>query len=102
AFPLGSSGKWRCFPVRELDETNDKKLWASAKSGLPLWKGESFDQYDPHGAEARTCPESEEVVKKVLKSKPGQGSILAEEIDVRDRRKAVAEQRSGARIAFRD
>ena len=46
-FPHGAGGRWSCFPVRELDETNDKKLWRDQTEGQPLWKGESFDQYDP-------------------------------------------------------
>ena len=42
----------------------------------PLWKGESFDQFDPHGAEERFCPPTAAVMRKVLKSRPGMKSIL--------------------------
>jgi hypothetical protein len=101
-FPLGSRGRWRCFPVRELDETNDKKLWERATEGWGLWKGESFEQYDPHGAESRWCPPSPAVMKKVTKPKPGSGSLLAGQVLLADRRKAVVEEVGRARVAFRD
>lgn len=101
-FPHGSGERWRCFPVRELDETNDKRLWRDASEGWPLWKGESFDQYDPHGAEARICPPSEKVWKKVRKPRPGSSSVLAESTPVKDRRLAVLAELERARVAFRD
>ena len=101
-FPFGSGGRWRCFPVAELHETNDRRLWEGAADGRPLWKGESFDQYDPHGAEARLCPESEAVLKKVRKPRPGAGSLLGDEVPVAERRGAVLRELASARVAFRD
>ncbi len=74
-FPLGG-GRWRCFPVAELHETNDRRLWEGATEGWPLWKGESFDQYDLHGAEARLCPRNEAVMAKARKPRPGADSLL--------------------------
>ncbi len=100
-FPLGSNGRWNCFPVRELDETNDKRLWHGATTGRPLWKGESFDQYNPHGAEARLCPESTAVWKKVRKPRPGAGSILAKTTPLTRRKDAVLNELERARIAYR-
>ncbi|MEX2375863.1 MAG: hypothetical protein WD942_09825 [Dehalococcoidia bacterium] len=104
SFPFGSSGRWRCFPVRELDETNHSGLWRDATSGRPLWKGESFDQYDPHGAEARWCPTSDAVWEKVCgpSLRPGAGSMLADPIPITDRRRALAREVERARVAFRD
>lgn len=101
-FPHGAGGRWRCFPVRELDETNDRHLWRNASEGWPLWKGESFDQYEPHGAEARVCPPSDEVQKKARKPRPGSSSILAESTEVKDRKQAVLAELDRARVAFRD
>lgn len=101
-FPRGSGGRWRCFSVRELDETNDRPLWRDATTGQPLWKGESFDQYDPHGAEARLCPDNEAVRRKVEKRRPGAGSLLAPEVPLATRRSAVAHELERARVAFRD
>ncbi len=100
-FPQGSLGRWRCFPVAELHETNDKRLWRDAVEGWPLWKGESFDQYSPHGAEARMCPPSEKVWQKVRKPRPGSSSLLAESVPVKDRRQAVLAELERARVAFR-
>ena len=101
-FPRGSSGRWRCFPVAELHETSDRKLWQGAESGWPLWKGESFEQYQPHGAQARWCPPSEAVMVKVRKPRPGSGSLLAGELTPAARRQAVVGEVGRARVAFRD
>ncbi|MGQ0679836.1 MAG: Eco57I restriction-modification methylase domain-containing protein [Actinomycetota bacterium] len=101
-FPLGSSGRWKCFPVAEFHETKDKAFWENAFTGRPLWKGESFDQYDPHGAEARWCPESEAVRRVVRKPRPGSGSALSKTFSLADRRRAVLAELEIARVAFRD
>ncbi len=100
-FPFGS-GRWRCFPVAEFHETNDKKLWETATTGDPLWKGESFDQYDPNGTGERLCPRSEAALAKAHKSRPGGGSLLATEESVERRRTAVVRTIERARVAFRD
>ena len=101
-FPWGSVRRWQCFPVGELHETNHKHLWTNATSGLPLWKGESFDQFDPHGDDARQCPPSEEVWKKVRKPRPGTTSLLADSTPLTTRRQAVRAELDRARVAFRD
>jgi len=100
-FPWGG-GRWRCFPVAELHESQDKRLWERARGGLPLWKGESFDQFDPHGAAARLCPDNEEVMRKVRKPRPGSDSLLAQEAPLSQRRDAVLRELDRARVAFRD
>ncbi len=97
--PMGGG---RCFPVREFDETNDAHLWQSATKGRPLWKGESFDQYDPRGLGERICPESEAALAKARKSRPGSDSLLAGITSVDDRSGAVARTIERARVAFRD
>jgi len=101
-FPYGASGRWRCFPVAELHETNDHYLWENARKGRPLWKGESFDQYEPDGKGARTCPVNAAVLAKVRKPRPGAGSMLASELSVPARRNAVLWELDHARIAFHD
>ncbi len=100
-FPYGG-GRWRCFPVAEFHETADRKLWEGARRGWALWKGESFDQHDPHGAEARICPPSPKAFKKALKQRPGSESMLAREVTLVDRRAAVAAEVGRVRLAFRD
>jgi len=100
-FPLGPRGRWKCYPVRELDETNDRPLWARATEGQPLWKGESFDQYDPHGAEARLCPMTDAVRRKIMKPRPGADSLVATKASLRERKGAVIRELGRARLAFR-
>ncbi len=101
AFPHGCK-RWRCFPVAEFHETNDGGLWEGATVGRPLWKGASFDQFDPHGAEARVCPASEAALSKARKPRPGGDSLLASEVPLAIRRQAVERTLSRARIAFKD
>lgn len=102
-FSQGPGGdRWRCFPVAELHETNDRALWERARSGWPLWKGESFDQYDPNGHEARRCPTNPAVWKKVRKPRPGAESVIAEDVSLAERRQAVVDEIGRARLAFRD
>jgi hypothetical protein len=100
-FPFGG-GRWRCFAVAELHETNDRKLWEDAMDGWPLWKGSSFDQYDPNGADARWCEPNETVMKKVRKPNPGKESLVAEQYDRKQRMAAVERELERARVAFRD
>jgi len=101
-FPLGPDGRWKCFPVAELHETNDRRFWQNKQRGRPLWKGESFDQYDPHGAASRPCPASAKLWKKVRKPRPGQDSVVAESTKRSERRQAVSAELDRARVAFRD
>jgi hypothetical protein len=101
AFPRGG-GRWRCFPTRELHETDDKRLWEGASGGLPLWKGESFDQFCPHGSEQRWCPDTDEVRTRCRRSRAGSESVLAGEIPLAERVEAHLIEQSRTRIAFRD
>jgi hypothetical protein len=103
-FPYGPGRRWRCFPVAELHETGDRRLWegTAGRDGWPLWKGEGFGQYDPHGAGTRHCPTSDAVWRKVRKPRPGSGSVLAGELDAATRRRAVLGELGRARVAFRD
>ena len=101
-FSLGPGERWKCFPVAELHETNDKSLWQGKQRGRPLWKGESFDQYDPHGAAARHCPASAKLSAKVRKPRPGQDSVVSEVTKPSERRQAVLAELGRARVAFRD
>jgi len=94
--------RWRCFPLRELHETGDKELWRNALTGAPLWKGDSFDQYDPHGTGARFCPITDEVLKKLRRPRAGSDSVLAEEVPTSERVRIAESERERARVAFRD
>ena len=102
-FPLGPSGRWSCFPVQgDVNETKDRQFWRGEMHGNPLWKGESFDQYRPSGAGERTCPVTDELLKKARKSRPGMKSLVASNTAIALRRKAVLTELDRARVAFRD
>ena len=101
-FPLGAGGRWSCFPVAELHETADKRFWIDQPEGQPLWKGESFDQYDPSGAGERACPIRDQLLKKVRKPRPGSHSLVASQAPLALRKKAVLKELERARVAFRD
>ena len=101
AFPFGG-GRWRCFPTRELHETDDRALWEGATEGRPLWKGESLDQFDPHGREARPCPVTPEALERTRRPRAGSESILAADIKLPARRAAADAEATHARVAFRD
>lgn len=100
-FPFGSGNRWWCFPVPELHETNDARLWRGKTSGRLLWKGASFDQYAPHGTHARRCPSSRALLKKIHKPSPGSRSLLCRKSKTR-RQRAVRKELERARVAFRD
>jgi hypothetical protein len=100
-FPFGG-GRWRCFAVEgDFHETNDAKLWEGDLKGLPLWKGASFDQYDPHGAEQRSCSPSDKALKRAHKPRPGSSSLLSNDVALEDRRAAVVRTVGRDRIGFR-
>ena len=100
-FPYGSDGRWSCFPVAELHETNDKGLWQREGSAR-LWKGASFHQYDPHGYKERSIPETSALTRKVHKPRPGTGSILAKDLSTYARSQSVRAETDRHRIAFHD
>jgi hypothetical protein len=99
-FPFGAN-RWRCFPVMEFDETLDKKLWEGAEEGWELWKGESFDQYDPRGTGTRPCPPSDGALKKAHKPRPGADSLLASDLTAIERARVVATELQRARVVYR-
>lgn len=100
-FPLGSGGRWKCFAVAELHETNDRNLWKDAAGDCQLWKGASFGQFDPHGRQVRPCAASPALLKKVYKRNPGRGQRLRS-ISTASRRAAVRRELDRARVAFHD
>ena len=90
------------LPRRRTPRDQRQGLWEGKQRGRPLWKGESLDQYDPHGQAARRCPVSAKLWKKVRKPRPGQDSVVAESTKRAERRQAVAVELDRARVAFRD
>ena len=102
-FPHGAGGRWSCFPIQgDLNETQDRGFWQGATTGQLLWKGESFDQFDPTSQGERFLPVTDRVLRKVRKSRPGQKSLIAAQIPLSSRKKAVLTELKRARVAFRD
>lgn len=101
-FPLGA-GRWRSFPVQgDFNETTDKARWAGVENGWYVWKGSSFDQFDPRGTDARRCPASEDALTRARKPRPGARSLVAAATGVAERRNAVARGLGKTRVTFRD
>jgi hypothetical protein len=66
-----------------------------------LWKGESFDQYDPHGRAARICPWNSDVERRATRRTAGGESILAAQIPAEERLAAHKAESQRARVGFR-
>ena len=49
------------IPYRELDETQQRAFFSHSQ-GVPVWKGRSFDQYEPHGNEPAGYAKWDEVL----------------------------------------
>ena len=64
-FPWGPGQRWTCFATQELNETFARPCGGTLLMVGPSGKGESLNQFDPHGAEARICPTTPEVWQKV-------------------------------------
>ena len=57
----GRAAASHAIPYRELDETQQRALFSHSE-GVSVWKGRSFDQYDPHGNEPAGYAEWNEVL----------------------------------------
>ena len=60
----GRAAAFHAIPYRELDETQQRALFSQSK-GIPVWKGRSFDQYEPHGNEPAGYAKWDEVLSFV-------------------------------------
>jgi len=91
---------WKAFPVRELDETNDKRYFKH-KDGLPVWKGRSFEQYEPHGEEPAGYARRSELEKHLQQKRQSSRSQFSKYFSA----ETIADTRSlplhHARVAFR-
>ncbi|MGH2652820.1 MAG: Eco57I restriction-modification methylase domain-containing protein [Actinomycetota bacterium] len=99
-FAEGYRGVWSAFPVAELHETADKKLF-SHEEGVPVWKGRSFDQFDPHGADPAGFADEAEAMDK-LQAKRQRSRVFR----TRFPREATEDPNThpfhSVRVAFRD
>ena len=85
--------------------TKDPKtpLYHSPKdeTSLSLWKGDSFDQYQPKGSHARWTVNIKQIFEKIRKSRPRANLLIADKIPLSKRREAIILELSRARVSYR-
>jgi hypothetical protein len=59
------SRAWRATPHRELDATGDRDLFNEHGSGWPVWKGRTFERYQPEFAEPIWWAEPEAALERI-------------------------------------
>jgi hypothetical protein len=99
-FDRWGADKGGVFPVREMDETNDKKFFSHAQ-GIPVWKGGSFDQYDPHGRDPAGHADWAEVLG-FLQKKRERSRTFRQYFDAKLLADVASHPIHGARLALRD
>lgn len=100
-FDYGYPNIWKVFAVAELHETHDKKLF-SQKQGIPIWKGRSFDQYDPRGEEPAGHAQANELEKYLQQKRQSSRSQFRKHFPtafIKDKNTLPLHH---SRIAFRD
>ncbi len=100
-FDEGYKGVWSAFPVAELHETNDKALFKH-EDGIPVWKGRSFDRYDPHGADPAGFAKKAETLKKLQAKRTSSRSAFKGRFSPEYLKDEKTHPFHSARIAFRD
>lgn len=100
-FTEGHEGRWSAFPVRELDETNDKK-WVRENEGVPVWKGRCFDRYDPHGEDPAGFAVEEPTLVRLQAKRVSTRSAFKGRFPDEVLTDSATHPFHSARIAFRD
>jgi len=88
------------FPATELHETQQRSYFRHAK-GVPVWKGASFDQYDPHGREVAGFADWTEVFG-FLQQKRQRSSTFRGHFNAAMLADPATHPVHRARVAFRD
>ena len=100
-FDQGYPGIWQAFEVRELDETNDKRFFRH-ENGVPVWKGRSFGQYDPHGADPGGYARMRELEQRLQQKRRSTRGQFHKHFAERELKDAKTLPIHRARIAFRN
>jgi hypothetical protein len=100
-FDGGYKGRWSAFPIQgDFNETTHKRLFRH-KDGVPVWKGRSFDQFDPHGDDPAGYAREPEAMSK-LQAKRERSRVFRNAFP----RKVLADRKThpfyAPRVAFRD
>ena len=90
-------------PYRELDESKQRALFTHppGHDRIPVWKGRSFDQYDPHGAELAGFADREDVLSFV-QQKRKRSRIFKQMFSAEDLADPKTHPIYDCRVAFRD
>ncbi len=97
-------GKYRdIFPTTELHETQQRRFFhPSRENGVPVWKGRSFGQYDPHGDAPAGRGEWGEILEFVHKKRLSRASRFAKAFPREVLEDPSTHPIHRARVAFRD
>ena len=90
-------------PYAELHETQQRALFSHppGEGRVPAWKGQSFNQYEPHGNEpAGYCVWDE--VLSFVQGKRGRSRIFKRILDAASLKDASSHPINHSRVAFRD
>lgn len=101
-FESGFAKRWSALPIQgDFNETTDKRLFRH-RDGVPVWKGRSFDRYDPHGAEPAGYAREDEAMAKLQAKRVSARSAFKGRFPA----EVLAHSRTrpfySARVAFRD
>ena len=73
-FDRWGRGNGAIFPVQgDVNETTHKRLFGLA-TGTPVWKGGSFDQYDPHGRDPAGYGDKRALLRFIVERRSGSRS----------------------------
>lgn len=97
----GYRGVWSAFPVRELDETNDRRFFRHS-SGVPVWKGRSFNNYDPHGQDPPGFAKEAETLKHLQQKRLSGRGVFVRHFPAKVLKDPKTHPYHHARVAFRD
>ena len=97
-------GKYRgIFPTTELHETQQRRFFhPSRENGVPVWKGRSFGQYDPHGDAPAGLGDWDEILEFVHKRRLSSRSHFARVFPRKVLEDPSTHPIHRARVAFRD
>ena len=91
------------FPSTELHEGQQRGLFTPPREGgVPVWKGRSFDQYDPHGGEPAGLGEWDEMLAFVQRKRESPMSRFAKVFPRQTLEDPSTHPIHRARVAFRD
>ena len=97
---IGRAAASRLAPYTELHETQQRGLFSHSR-GVPVWKGRSFDQYDPHGREpAGFCTWTE--VLEFVQRKRRRSPVFKRIFPAESLAASSTHPINQSRIAFRD